>query len=135
MDCTEYSSEGGCDEAWVNINSLIQPSTYITWRLLIYLSRFVSRATPKSNDRHVILGVVGYDPRKFAEQMNLNLANGWGIVRTIIDMVRGMKEGKYVLVKDPNKSLLRLYGVPLGSFEEGEEEDGGEVDEADGADE
>lgn len=96
---------------------------------------FVSRATPKSNDRHVILGVVGYDPRKFAEQMNLNLSNGWGIVRTIVDMVRGMKEGKYVLVKDPNKSLLRLYEVPPGSFEEVEDEDVGEAGEADGAEE
>ena len=58
--------------------------------------------------------------------MNLNLANGWGIVRTIIDMCRSMKEGKYVLVKDPNKPLLRLYEVPAGTFEE---EDGeGEVD-------
>lgn len=95
------------------------------------MSRFVSRATPKSNDRHVILGVVGYDPRKFAEQMNLNLSNGWGIVRTIVDMCRGMKEGKYVLVKDPNKALLRLYEVPPGSFDEGEEEEGVEVAETD----
>ncbi|KAL8873019.1 MAG: hypothetical protein Q9174_001438 [Haloplaca sp. 1 TL-2023] len=79
---------------------------------------FVSRTTPKSNDRHVILGVMGHDPRKFAEQMNLNLNNGWGIVRTIIDMVRSMQDGKYVLVKDPNKSLLRLYEVPAGTFEE-----------------
>ena len=66
---------------------------------------------------------MGYDPRKFAEQMNLNLNNGWGIVRTIVDMVRNMKEGKYVLVKDPNKSLLRLYEVPAGTFEEVEEEE------------
>ena len=86
------------------------------------MQRFVSRLTPKAADRHVILGVVGYDPRKFAEQMNLNLANGWGIVRTIVDMVRGMKDGKYVLVKDPNKSLLRLYEVPIGTFEDGEGE-------------
>ncbi|KAI4188213.1 MAG: hypothetical protein LQ346_005359 [Caloplaca aetnensis] len=92
---------------------------------------FVSRATPKSNDRHVILGVVGYDPRKFAEQMNLNLNNGWGIVRTIIDMIRGMnKDGKYVLVKDPNKNLLRLYEVPAGTFEE---EDEGPAGTEDGA--
>lgn len=64
--------------------------------------------------------------------MNLNLANGWGIVRTIIDMVRGMKDGKYVLVKDPNKSLLRLYEVPAGTFEDGEEDDVPEVEDADG---
>ena len=72
------------------------------------------------HDRHVILGVVGYDPRKFAEQMNLNLANGWGIVRTIVDMCLKMDEGKYVLVKDPNKPLLRLYEVPPGTFEDAE---------------
>ncbi|MCJ1358552.1 MAG: hypothetical protein MMC33_008552 [Icmadophila ericetorum] len=83
---------------------------------------FVSRASPKSNDRHVILGVVGYDPRKFAEQMNLNLSNGWGIVRTIVDMCLKMNEGKYVLVKDPNKPLLRLYEVPAGTFDEGDDE-------------
>ncbi len=34
-----------------------------------------------------------------------------------------MPEGKYVLVKDPNKPLLRLYEVPANTFEEGEEED------------
>ncbi len=84
---------------------------------------FVSRTSPKMPDKHVILGVVGYDPRKFAEQMNLNLANGWGIVRTIVDMCRNMKDGKYVLVKDPNKALLRLYEVPISTFEE---EDGDE---------
>ena len=35
--------------------------------------------------------------------MNVNLSNGWGIVRTIIDLVRQQPEGKYVLVKDPNQ--------------------------------
>ena len=87
------------------------------------LYSFVSRANPKSNDRHVVLGVVGYDPRKFADQMNLNLSNGWGIVRTIVDMCLKMAEGKYVLVKDPNKPLLRLYEVPMSTFEEGDYEE------------
>ncbi|KAI9722692.1 MAG: hypothetical protein M1812_001623 [Candelaria pacifica] len=91
---------------------------------------FVSRAAPKSNDRHVILGVVGYQPRKFADQMNLSLSNGWGIVRTIIDMCLKMPEGKYVLVKDPNKPVLRLYEVPAHTFEEdAEEKDDGIAEE------
>ena len=54
--------------------------------------------------------------------MNLNLSNGWGIVRTIVDMCLKMNEGKYVLVKDPNKPLLRLYEVPAGTFDEGDDE-------------
>lgn len=84
---------------------------------------FVSRANPKSTTEHVILGVLGYKPREFAAQMNLNLNNGWAIVRTFVDMV--MKEpndGKYVLVKDPNKPTIRLYQVPRDTFEEDEGE-------------
>ena len=81
--------------------------------------------------------MLGYKPREFASQMNLNLNNGWAIVRTFVDMV--MKEpndGKYVLVKDPNKPTIRLYQVPANTFEE----DDGDADvmsvvPEDGADE
>jgi len=79
---------------------------------------FVSRVNPRSPNDHVILGVLGYKPRDFAAQMNLNIANGWGIVRTIVDMVLKMDDGKYVLIKDPNKNVLRLYQVPADTFED-----------------
>lgn len=87
---------------------------------------FVSRVNPRSNDKHVILGVVGWKPRDFANQMNLSLSNGWGIVRTIADMCLKREEGKFVLVKDPNKSILRLYEVPAGSFDDDDDDDDGE---------
>ena len=48
---------------------------------------FVSRTNPKSPSDHLVLGVLGYKPREFALQMNLNLNNGWAIVRTFVDMV------------------------------------------------
>jgi len=56
--------------------------------------------------------------------MNLSLSNGWGIVRTIADMVlkQSVDDGKFILVKDPNKNILRLYEVPAGSLDEDEEE-------------
>ncbi|KAM7221581.1 hypothetical protein V8F06_002972 [Rhypophila decipiens] len=84
---------------------------------------FVSRANPKSNDKHVVLGVVGWKPRDFANQMNLQLSNGWGIVRTIADMCLKREDGKFILVKDPNKNILRLYELPAGSLDD-------DVDEA-----
>lgn len=95
---------------------------------------FISRANPKSTNEHVILGVLGYKPREFAGQMNLNLNNGWAIVRTFVDMVMKEEDGKYVLVKDPNKPTIRLYQVPRDTFEEEDEpvdmapvqEDGGD---------
>jgi len=41
--------------------------------MLVQIYRFVSHANPKTNDRHVILNVVGWMPRDFAHQMNLRL--------------------------------------------------------------
>jgi translation initiation factor 3 subunit D len=70
--------------------------------------------------------------------MNLNLNNGWAIVRTFVDMVMksDVQEGKFVLVKDPNKPTIRLYAVPMGTFEDddGDEEASvmGRVDEEGG---
>jgi translation initiation factor 3 subunit D len=65
--------------------------------------------------------------------MNLSLSNGWGIVRTIADMCLRREEGKFVLVKDPNKSILRLYEVPAGSFDDDDEDD--QDDDADNGEE
>jgi len=39
-----------------------------------------------------------------------------------------MPEGKYVLVKDPNKPVIRLYAVPFSAFV-GEEEEGAASEE------
>jgi translation initiation factor 3 subunit D len=67
--------------------------------------------------------------------MNMSISNGWGIVRTIADMCLKRDEGKYVLLKDPNKPILRLYEVPAGSFDDDEpeaveeEEEGAEEEE------
>ena len=69
----------------------------------------------------MILGVIGWKPRDFANQMNLSLSNGWGIVRTIADMCLKREDGKFVLVKDPNKSILRLYEVPVEFDEDADE--------------
>ncbi len=92
----------------------------------------MSRATPKSNDKHVILGVVGWKPRDFANQMNLQLSNGWGIVRTIADMCLKREDGKFVLVKDPNKSILRLYEIPAASLDDDADEGPQIEEEAEG---
>ena len=72
--------------------------------------------------------------------MNINLANGWGVVRTIADLCLKQPEGKYVLLKDPNKvspslhytvhrepnlnvpqPVIRLYRVPFDAFDTSEE--------------
>ncbi|KAJ1548944.1 hypothetical protein HK405_012534 [Cladochytrium tenue] len=79
---------------------------------------FVSRSTPKDRNRHAVLGSAVFKPREFASQMNLNLNNGWGIIKTFVDLVLKYEDGKYVMLKDPNKPMLRLYSVPATAFED-----------------
>ncbi|KAI8060779.1 eukaryotic translation initiation factor 3 subunit D [Gongronella butleri] len=73
---------------------------------------YVARANPKDNSRHVILGTHAYKPQDFAAQMNLSIANGWGIVKAVVDMCRQLPDGRFVLMKDPNRPILRVYNVP-----------------------
>jgi len=49
--------------------------------------------------------------------------NAWGIVRCVIDLVREQKDGKYLIVKDPNKAIIRLYDIPDHTFESEEDSD------------
>ncbi|KAI1796116.1 translation initiation factor eIF-3 subunit D [Ganoderma leucocontextum] len=93
---------------------------------------WISRVNPRDNTRHVILSTTSTRPTDFAAQLNVSLANGWGIVRTVADMCLKQPEGKYVLVKDPNKPVLRLYAVPANAFTAEEEEDEGAFDGEEG---
>ncbi|KAL0305730.1 UNVERIFIED_CONTAM: Eukaryotic translation initiation factor 3 subunit D [Sesamum radiatum] len=63
------------------------------------------------------VGSCGYKPRDFATQINLNTSNMWGIVKSIVDLCMKLKEGKYVLVKDPSKPQVRIYDVPQDAFD------------------
>lgn len=56
-------------------------------------------------------------PKDFAGQIQLNMDHCWGTVRALVDMVLAMDDGKYLLLKDPNKDLLRLYAVPNDAFD------------------
>ncbi|KAG9018829.1 hypothetical protein FRB90_009116 [Tulasnella sp. 427] len=82
---------------------------------------YVSRVNPRENSRHATLTTATMRPSDFVSQLNVSLSNGWGIVRMIADKVLGMPEGKYLLIKDPNKSIIRLYSVPATALV-GEEE-------------
>lgn len=128
---TKLSSQRGAVVATEMKNNSCKLARWTTQAILAKADQmklgFVSRVNPKNAQNHVILGVMGYKPKEFAAQMNLNLSNGWGIVRTIVDLVKAMSveedvEKKYVLVKDPNKPVVRLYDVPLTTFED--EDDG-----------
>lgn len=63
----------------------------------------MSRLNPKATDKHVILGMQQFRPEEFSTQIALNMDNAWGVVRVIIDILKKQKDGKYLIMRDPNK--------------------------------
>ena len=43
-------------------------------------------------------------PKDFAQQINLNMDNCWGIVRALVDLCMKQEDGKYLLVKGPQQA-------------------------------
>ena len=90
---------------------------------------YVSRTVRTSNHEHVVLATQSFDPIGFATQINMSPHNMWGIIKMLIELLQKQGEGKYVLLRDPNKAVVRLYGVPVDFDEEDEEdEEDGEVE-------
>ena len=84
---------------------------------------YVSRASPKNAYEHLILATQSYRPKDFAAQITLNEGSMWGIVRMLSHLFADQPEGKYVIMRNPNRAVLRVYGVPPGTFEDEEDED------------
>ena len=93
---------------------------------------YVSRVHSKDNLNHRILGTQQIKPKEFATQINLNVSNSWGVLKSIVDLCLALEEGKFLLMKDPNKEVIRLYSIPADAFDPVEvDEDGGEEQEED----
>lgn len=91
---------------------------------------YVSRIHSRDSTKHSILGTQQFKPREFADQINLNMDNAWGVLRCIIDTCMKLPEGKYLVLKDPNKQTLLLYDIPDKTFDETDEDDDEEEEEA-----
>jgi len=79
---------------------------------------YVSRNNTRDSYHHVILGTQQYKPKEFATHINLNMNNAWGVLKAVIDLCLQLEEGKYLLLKDPNKPVIRFYSIPQDAFEE-----------------
>ena len=79
---------------------------------------YVSRVNTSNPSEHVILSTQTFKPKEFSVQINLNQPNIWGIIKMFCELLMKKDDGKYVLIKDPNKSTIRLYSVPAETFEE-----------------
>jgi translation initiation factor 3 subunit D len=78
---------------------------------------YVSRQTFKDASRHTILGMQNFKPQEFATQMALNIDNGWGIVRVLVDFFMNKPDGRYLIMKDPMKPIIRVRGFEFLIFD------------------
>jgi translation initiation factor 3 subunit D len=72
---------------------------------------YCSRQNVKDRKRHHILSSSLYKPDEFLEQLGVDVGNGWGIIKVVIDIVNAFPDGKFVLVKDPERPCLLIYEV------------------------
>ncbi|KAL8269853.1 hypothetical protein Esti_006223 [Eimeria stiedai] len=85
---------------------------------------FVARKTPNDNEQHLILTVHNYQTRDLGRQIGLRPENAWGIARSIVDLLDDKPDGRYVLLKDPTKPVMRLYSRPEDEDDREEINDG-----------
>jgi translation initiation factor 3 subunit D len=90
---------------------------------------YVTRIANTNSYEHTILATQFFKPKELATQINLNINNMWGIVKMLCELVLNKPDGKYVLLKDPNKATVRLYSVPPRDDDDDDEEEGDAEDE------
>ncbi|KAI4838774.1 eukaryotic translation initiation factor 3 subunit D [Plasmodium brasilianum] len=70
---------------------------------------FISRKNANDAENHNILSIQSHKTKDLSTQIGLKYENIWGILRFIVDNISERPDGKYVILKDPLKALLRLY--------------------------
>ena len=90
---------------------------------------FVSRVSKNNAYEHTILATQFSRPKDFAAQITLSEGNMWGIIKMLVDLFQKQPEGKYVLMREPNRPAVRLYSVPPGTFEDEDDEEEEEEEE------
>jgi len=92
---------------------------------------YVSRVSVRDDSNHVILGTQQFKPTEFATQISLNMDNAWGVLRCVIDLCMKQPDGKYLILRDPNKPLIHLFDIPDNTFESEEEDSSDEGEDDD----
>lgn len=72
---------------------------------------YACRVTPTTADKHHLVYVHKIKTQYLMQNLNLAYNNCWGIFKSIVDIVRREPDGKYVMVKDPMKPVVRLFSA------------------------
>ena len=84
---------------------------------------FVSRSHPRDASQHSVLGAHTVKPKELAANIALSPESCWGIAHAVIDLAMRLGDGKYLLVRESGKPVVRLYSVPADAFDEDEDDE------------
>lgn len=102
------------------IQALLAGNEYIGFG---FISRF------KQKGKHQILGIRIFNSESFAQQFDISQSNSWGIFMSVVQEVLKLGNGKYLLMKEPILSSLKLYSIPKDTLFEDEKSDNEEKKE------
>ena len=70
-----------------------------------------------------MLGAHTVKPKELAANIALSPESCWGIAHAVIDLAMRLGDGKYLLVRESGKPVVRLYSVPADAFDEDEDDE------------
>lgn len=94
---------------------------------------YVSREMINSPKTHIILCTQDFNPTLLASQLNLDMGNCWGIFHVLVQECLKLPEGKYYLIRDFTKAVLRLYKTSGESEDESSSDENTQSDRSDGS--
>ncbi|KAL8454949.1 hypothetical protein Emag_001202 [Eimeria magna] len=112
----------GCDE--LRLGFVARKSPNDNGKVHAATVRYSSSSRGIQMEQHLILTVHNYQTRDLGRQIGLRPENAWGIVRSVVDLLDDKPDGRYVLLKDPTKPVMRLYSRPEDEEDREEVNDG-----------
>ena len=77
---------------------------------------FVSRVNSRNSYKHAVLMCKAYDPDTFASSINIRVKALWGSLKVLVDRLRALDDGSYLLWRNPNKQTIHVYSIPHDAF-------------------
>lgn len=72
---------------------------------------YATRQHFSSPDKHNLLTVQKIRTADLMKNLNLEYSNSWGVFKSVLDTVKKEPDGKYVIIKDPLKPVVRIYSA------------------------
>jgi len=77
---------------------------------------FVSRTSLGDPSSHTLLGVIKFQPDQFALQVGVTTKSLWGVLDLLVEKIKEVDSGLFMLYRVPSLEALRIYKVPSSAF-------------------